>query len=183
MSYYYTNKRIKDSIRVNYYTPKCSRSSICINFLTFTNLVWEAALIKLISGTFIDFIHIFHRRYFNLVALVSGKNIEYSQAVGKTCKRNFLFWKSLLYRYCEPVTKKSLKQKFSSSQAFHFLMTFKTGAEELFGQRPGVGFHWVSLHEKCLNTELFLVRIFPHSEWILRISPYSVRVRGNTDQK
>ena len=44
-----------------------------------------------------------------LLILVSGKNIEYSQAVGKSCKGKLLFWKSLLYRYCEPVTKKSLK--------------------------------------------------------------------------
>ena len=32
-----------------------------------------------------------------LLILVSGKNIEYSQAVGKSCKRKLLFWKSLLY--------------------------------------------------------------------------------------
>ena len=42
---------------------------------------------------------------------------------------------------------------------------------------------WHSLHEKCPNTELFLVRIFPHSDWILRISPYSVQMLENTDQK
>ena len=30
---------------------------------------------------------------------------------------------------------------------------------------------------------VFLVRNFPHSDWILRISPYSVRMRENTDQK
>ena len=42
----------------------------------------------------------------------------------------------------------------------------------------------LSLREKCPNTELFLVRIFPHSDWIERdISPYSVRMRENTDQK
>ena len=29
----------------------------------------------------------------------------------------------------------------------------------------------------------FLVRIFPHSDWIRRFSPYSVRMRENTDQK
>ena len=39
------------------------------------------------------------------------------------------------------------------------------------------------LREKCPNTELFLVRILPHSDWILRISPYSVQMRENTDQK
>ena len=32
-------KRSRVSIRVNYYTPKCSRASICVNFLTFTNLI------------------------------------------------------------------------------------------------------------------------------------------------
>ena len=36
----------------------------------------------------------------------------------------------------------------------------------------------LTLHEKCPNTEFFLVLIFPHS-----ISPYSVRMRENTDQK
>ena len=39
-------KELRISIRVNYYTPKCSRTSICVNFLTFTNLVWGAALIN-----------------------------------------------------------------------------------------------------------------------------------------
>ena len=37
----------------------------------------------------------------------------------------------------------------------------------------------------CPNTEFFLVCIFPHSDWIRRdthISPYSVRMRENTDQ-
>ena len=36
-----------------------------------------------------------------------------------------------------------------------------------------------SLREKCLNTEFFLVRIFPHSDWIRR----DTSMRGNTDQK
>ena len=40
-----------------------------------------------------------------------------------------------------------------------------------------------SLHENCPFTEFFLVRIFQHSDWILRTSPYSVRKRENTDQK
>ena len=43
-----------------------------------------------------------------------------------------------------------------------------------------------SLQKWCPNTEFFLVRIFPHSEWIrrvLRISPYSVWMRENTDQR
>ena len=30
-----------------------------------------------------------------------------------------------------------------------------------------------SLREKCPNTEFFLVRIFPHSDWIWRDTPYS----------
>ena len=37
--------------------------------------------------------------------------------------------------------------------------------------------------EKCLNTEIFLVRIFLHLDWIRRFTPYSVRIRENTDQK
>ena len=43
----------------------------------------------------------------------------------------------------------------------------------------------VTLREKCPNTEFFLVRIFPHLDWIRRrsISPYSVRMRENADQK
>ena len=40
-----------------------------------------------------------------------------------------------------------------------------------------------TLREMCPNTGFFLVRIFPHSDWTLRISPYSVRMRKNTDQK
>ena len=38
-----------------------------------------------------------------------------------------------------------------------------------------------SLHEKCPNTEFFLVRIFPHFDWIRRDTP--VWIRENTDQK
>ena len=42
-----------------------------------------------------------------------------------------------------------------------------------------------TLCEKCPNTELFLVRIFLYLDWIRRgrISPYSVRIQENTDQK
>ena len=43
--------------------------------------------------------------------------------------------------------------------------------------------NFLSLREKCPNTEFFLVRIFPQSDWIRSISPYSVRMRENTDQK
>ena len=48
------------------------------------------------------------------------------------------------------------------------------------------------LREKCPNTEFFWVRIFLHSDWIrrdteygeiLRISPYSVRMKENTNLK
>ena len=45
-------------------------------------------------------------------------------------------------------------------------------------------FVWFSaLCEKCPNTEFFLVRVFPHSDWIRRDTEYSVRLRENTDQK
>ena len=37
----------------------------------------------------------------------------------------------------------------------------------------------ISLREKCPNTDSFLVRIFPHSDWIRRNS--SVRIRENMD--
>ena len=42
-----------------------------------------------------------------------------------------------------------------------------------------------TLCEKCPNTELFLVRICLYLDWIRRgrISPYSVRIQENTDQK
>ena len=43
-----------------------------------------------------------------------------------------------------------------------------------------------TLREKCPNTEFFLVRVFPLSDWIWRdtsISPYSVQIRENTNQK
>ena len=53
----------------------------------------------------------------------------------------------------------------------------------LFRNRPK--YLLLSLREKCPNKEFFLVRIFLHSDWILRfsISPYSVRIQENTDQK
>ena len=46
----------------------------------------------------------------------------------------------------------------------------------------------LSLREKSPNMEFFLVCIFPYSEWseygdLLHKSPYSVRIRKNTDQK
>ena len=44
----------------------------------------------------------------------------------------------------------------------------------------------ITLCENCPNTEFFLIRIFPYLDWIrkvLRISPYLVRMRENTDQK
>ena len=42
----------------------------------------------------------------------------------------------------------------------------------------------VTLCEKCPSTEFFLVRVFPRSRIShIRISPYSVRMRENTDQK
>ena len=42
-----------------------------------------------------------------------------------------------------------------------------------------------TMNEKYPNTEFFLLRIFPHSDWIRRdtIYSYSVRIRENTDQK
>ena len=40
-----------------------------------------------------------------------------------------------------------------------------------------------TIREKCPNTEFFLVRIFPHSDWIRRFTPYSVRMRENTTRK
>ena len=41
------------------------------------------------------------------------------------------------------------------------------------------------LREKCPDTEFFLVRIFPHSEYgsLRSKSPYSVQMRENKDQK
>ena len=41
-----------------------------------------------------------------------------------------------------------------------------------------------SLRQMCPSKEFFLVRIFPHSDWIRKdtISPYSVRMRKNTGQ-
>ena len=36
----------------------------------------------------------------------------------------------------------------------------------------------ISLREKCRNTELFMVRIFPHSDWIRRVSG-KIRTRKN----
>ena len=46
---------------------------------------------------------------------------------------------------------------------------------------------WHSLCEKCPNTVFSLVRTFPYMDWIRRdteyLSPSSVRIRENTDQK
>ena len=46
---------------------------------------------------------------------------------------------------------------------------------------------WVKLQSshcvKIVRIWSFLVRIFPHSKWIFRISPYSVQMPENTDQK
>ena len=58
-------------------------------------------------------------------------------------------------------------QELRSYMQFHLLVTI---------------FHYMS---QCLNpnTDFFLVRIFMHSDWIQSISPYSVRMRENTDQK
>ena len=47
----------------------------------------------------------------------------------------------------------------------------------------GIIYHSHSLREKCQNTEVFLVRIFTHSDWIRRDTEYSVWMRENTDQK
>ena len=58
-------------------------------------------------------------------------------------------------------------QELRSYMQFHLLVTI---------------FHYMS---QCLNpnTDFFLVRIFMHSDWIQSISPHSVRMRENTDQK
>ena len=42
----------------------------------------------------------------------------------------------------------------------------------------------LTLCEKCPNTQFFLVRILPYSDWIRRFTGYGkIRIRGNTDQK
>ena len=41
----------------------------------------------------------------------------------------------------------------------------------------------VFLCEKCPNTELLLIRIFLHSDWIRIFTEYWVQTRKNTDQK
>ena len=54
------------------------------------------------------------------------------------------------------------------------------------GHIQGTSLPYWSLPEKCPNTEIFLVRIFLYSDWIRRfteLSPYSVRIQENTDQK
>ena len=40
----------------------------------------------------------------------------------------------------------------------------------------------ISLRKRCPN-RVSLILIFPHLDWILLISPYSVQMRVNTDQK
>ena len=54
------------------------------------------------------------------------------------------------------------------------------------GHIQGTSLPYWSLPEKCPNTEILLVRIFLYSDWIRRfteLSPYSVRIQKNTDQK
>ena len=72
-----------------------------------------------------------------LLILLSGKIIEYFQAVSKSCKINLPFWKSLLYKYCEPLAKNPLKNIFlfrvisfcndflRLAQSSYFLSSFK----------------------------------------------------------
>ena len=68
-----------------------------------------------------------------------------------------------------------LKAKHLSSRGYIFFHSVEL-AKKIVNQ---------SLREKCPNTEFLLACIFPHSDWIQRdtISPYSVRMQENTEQK
>ena len=62
-----------------------------------------------------------------------------------------------------------LKSDQDSVSHFLFLFTIPVSLFQ-FGQ---IWYRWTdTLREKCLNTEIFLVRIFPHSHWIRRDTRY-----------
>ena len=84
---------------------------------------------------------------------------------------------------CFPMTKK-LSQAFVSKQvAKTFQHSAKQSVEILKSSEETKS--WVqclktSLREKCPNTEFFLVRIFPHSDWIRRDTPVQAVVDFNS---
>ena len=47
----------------------------------------------------------------------------------------------------------------------------------------GFDIDFFRMSEKCPNTEFFLVRILRYCPYLLRKSPYSVRIQENTGQK
>ena len=57
------------------------------------------------------------------------------------------------------------------------LLLFMQEAQFILSSKAAMANVRLSLREKCPNTEIFLVHIFPHSDL------YSVRMRKNTDQK
>ena len=72
--------------------------------------------------------------------------------------------------------------KFVHSVFWHFSHNIRTK----YGERCETQEVKTPLREKYPNTEFFLARIFPHSNWIqtdTEYSPYSVRIQENTDQK
>ena len=83
-------------------------------------------------------------------------------SMAETC--NFIKKEALALR-CFPVKfAKYLRKPFLQMTSKRLLLVFKIFTKQLFFGTPLN----CSLREKCPNTGLFLVRIFPHSDWIRR---------------
>ena len=63
----------------------------------------------------------------------------------------------------------SIEKHYFSFNLLTFLLIFLSPNSISLSMRY---FTQVALREKCPNTDIFLVRIFPHSDWIRRDTPY-----------
>ena len=76
-----------------------------------------------------------------------------------------IYWKNQPHFLCC-----ELNIQFKLSK-LNFRLTFFNQFCHLFLPVPSTKLY-ITLHEKCPNTEFFLVRIFLYSDWIRRFSPY-----------
>ena len=105
-------------------------------------------------------------------------------------KQDLRSWRKYLEK-----SNKTGKNKNILLSAFEYFLTTTTRFLLLLSQTwhwalfpPNLRFsnNWLisALCEKCPNTEIVLVGIFPYSDWngdLLRKSPYLVKIRENTD--
>ena len=116
-------------------------------------------------------------------------------------KASFFKWRKKLYEFTQCLFPRMLSYQLSFTffTVHYFLwiilcwlvcLKIRTG-KPIFSTFSRIPLTFLS-HQKCPNTELFLVRIFLHSHWIWRFteygdlqskSPYSVWMQENTDQK